>query len=250
MDRRLLAVAVLLGWVVGLITLARRRANVSDVDMLATGALRLDPATYYYTLSRNGQTIGDASSAIDTSASGFKSKNTVRLYPRTASDSEQIVATTTAYLSRAFALDSFAVAVTGLPYPVWQRAVPAANSKLLLPSLAPIALILSRPPRVGASVNQWLYNPVARRVENVTLSIAAESLFSVVDSAAFDSTAGMWIAAHSDTVRSWKITTPSRGISAWVDAHGRLVAVSEPGGAALTRTPYEIALLNPKLRNP
>lgn len=245
-----MAAAVLVCWVVGLVALARREHNVSDVDMLAMGALRVDPATYYYSLSRYGQPIGDVSSTIDTSARGFKSRNTVRLYPRTTRDSEQTVATSTAYLSRAFVLDSFSVTVTGLQHPGWLRAVPATNSKLLLPSLTPMALILSRPPRVGASSSRWLYNPATRRVENVTLTIAAESLFSVVDSAAFDSTAHTWIAAHADTVRSWKITVPTRGVSAWVDAQGRFVAASEPGGTTLLRTTYEIAMLNPKLLTP
>ena len=107
--------------------------------------------------------------------------------------------------------------------------------------------MLSRGPRVGATTESWLYNPVVRRVERVTLSIAAESLFSVVDSAAFDSAGHTWIAAHTDTIRSWKIVTPSRIISAWVDSQGRIVAASEAGGAALTRTAYEIATFNPKL---
>lgn len=247
MDRRVLAAAVLVCWVVGMVALARREHNVSDVDMLAMGALRLDPATYYYSLSRYGQPIGDVASTIDTSARGFKSRNTVRLYPRTPRDSEQTVATSTAYLSRAFVLDSFSVSVTGRQHPVWLRAVPATNSKLLLPSLAPMAFMLSRPPRVHASTSRWLYNPATRRVESVTLTIAAESLFSVVDSAAFDSVAHTWIPAHSDTVRSWKVATPTHGASAWVDAQGRIVAASEPGGTTLLRTTYEIAMLNPKL---
>lgn len=247
MDRRTLAAAVLVCWVVGLVALARREHNVSDVDMLAMGALRLDPATYYYSLARYDQPIGDVSSTIDTSKSGFRSRNIVRLYPRAESDSEQKIATSTAYLSRAFVLDSFSVTVTGRQHPVWVRAVPATNSKLLLPSLTPIALLLSRPPRVGAGSSRWLYNPATRRVESVTLTIAAESLFSVVDSAAFDSSAHTWIPVHSDTVRSWKLTTPTRGVSAWVDAQGRIVAASEPGGTTLLRTAYEIAMLNPKL---
>ena len=96
-------------------------------------------------------------------------------------------------------------------------------------------------------MDRWIYNPLAQRVERVTLSIAAESLFHVVDSASFDGTHGVWMAAHIDTVRSWKIVTLSRAISAWVDSQGRVVQADEPGGASLIRTAYEVATLNQKL---
>ncbi|HEY8310529.1 MAG TPA: hypothetical protein VIG47_08235 [Gemmatimonadaceae bacterium] len=247
LDRRLLAAAVLLCWAGGLMALARRRQNVSDSERLAIGALRIDPATYYYALSRNGRQIGNATSAIDTGASGFNSLDQVRLLHDSARAGAEVTATSAAYLNRSFTLDSFEVSVEGTDHPLRFRAIAAQQSKVLLPTLAPIALILSRQPEVGESVQRWLYNPVERRVERVTLTIAAESLFSVVDSAAFDTTSHTWLAAHADTVRSWKITTPSRALSAWVDAHGRIVAASEPGGASLMRTTYEIALLNPKL---
>jgi hypothetical protein len=247
LDRRALAAAVLVCWAAGLVALARRRQNLTDVELLARGALRIDPATYYYALARNGAVIGEATSAIDTSSAGFRSQDLVRLAPDSGDADHVITATSTAYLNRSFTLDSFAIDVGGTGTPLRFRGIAAARSKVLLPSLAPIALILSHHPTVGRSVDQWIYNPVARRVERVTLAIAAESLFRVVDSAAFDTTLHAWTAAHADTVRSWKITTPSRGISAWVDSHGRIVAASEPGGVSMIRTAYEIALLNPKL---
>jgi hypothetical protein len=107
--------------------------------------------------------------------------------------------------------------------------------------------MLTHRPRIGSSSISHIYNPLSRRVETVTLSIAAESLFSVVDSAVFDAARNSWVAAHIDTVRSWQLVPPSRAISAWVDSRGRLVAASEPGGLSMMRSTYEIATLNPKL---
>ena len=248
-DRRTLAAMILLSWVAALAILAHRRQTVSDVQRLAGGVLRLDPATYYYTLSKDGKRLGDATSVIDTGPAGFKERNVVRFADDSAASAPRGEATSTAYLSRAFVLDSFAITVSGMGTPFRLIASTAKGSKLLLPSLAPIALVLSRAPRIGASTDQWIYNPVAKRVQRVTLRIAAESLFTVVDSAVFDGSRNIWTPAHSDTVRSWMITTPSRAISAWVDSHGRIVAASEPGGATLIRTAYEIAMLNP-LRHP
>ena len=247
-DRRVLAAAVLICWVVGIVVLAQRRHEISDADLLSRGALRLEPATYFYAVSQDSRPIGYASSAIDTTAGGFTSRDIVRARALIAGDSQSFTASATAYLTRGFALDSFALSVGGARAPFRMRGKPEPHYGVLLPSLAPIALMLMREPRVGATTQRWLFNAVARRVERVTLTIAAESLFRVVDSASFDSARRFWVAAHTDTIRAWKIATPSRAISAWVDSQGRIVSASEPGGTTLTRTAYEIATLNPKLQ--
>jgi hypothetical protein len=242
-----MAAAILVCWIAGLAVLASRRRNIPGTDLLAQGALQLEPATYFYVLSQGDRQIGSATSAVDTIASGFNVRETIRLDATDTSDNQPIVASSSAYLTRGFVLDSFAILVAGVQHPLHLRAEAGPGSRVLLPSLAPVAMILSHQPRAGARTSTWLYNPVSRRTERVTLAITAESLFRVVDSAAFDSTRSTWTAAHIDTVRSWKITTPSHGISAWVDSRGRIVAASEAGGATLMRTAYEIAMLNPKL---
>lgn len=250
LDRRLLAAAVLVCWAAGLVWLARRRHDVSDADRLAQGVLRLEPGTYFYNVYQTGQLIGWASSSLDTTAGGFTSRDAIRVRAIVAGDSQSVIASSTAHLTRAFALDTFALSVSGDQPPFEARETLPAGSDVLLPSLAPVAIMLTREPQVGASTVVHIYNPISRRVEPVTLSIAAESLFSVVDSAAFDAAQNTWAAAHIDTVRSWKLVTPTRSISAWVDSRGRLVAASEPGGLSMMRSTYEIATLNPKLPKP
>ena len=248
-DRRALAAAVLVLWMAGMAMLSRRRHNIPEAELLARGALRLEPSTYFYVVSQDSQQIGSAMSSIDSSANGFTSREIVRVRTLIAGDSQSVAAASTAYLSRAFALDSFALSISGDLHPFRMRGTPEPHSGVLLPTLAPVAVMLTREPRIGQSGERWVYNPVARRVERVTLTIAAESLFSVVDSAAFDSASNSWIPAHQDTVRSWKIVTPTDGISAWVDSQGRIVAAREAGGASLMRSTYEIATLNPGLRS-
>jgi hypothetical protein len=247
LDRRLLAAAVLVCWGIGLVWLVRRRHDVSDADRLAQGVLRLEPGTYFYTVYQTGEPIGWASSSLDTATTGFTSREAIRVRALIAGDSQSVAASSTAHLTRAFELDTFALSVNGDQHPFTVRELPLAGSGVLLPSLAPIAIMLTRRPRVGASTVTSIYNPLSRRVERVTLGIAAESLFTVVDSAVFDTAQNMWAVAHTDTVRSWEIVPPSRAISAWVDSRGRLVAASEPGGLSIIRSTYEIATLNPKL---
>lgn len=243
-TRGIVAAAVVLLWVVGLVALWRRRTNVPVAERLARGALQLGPATYFYTVAQSGAPVGIASSAIDTAPNGFRESGTVRGRTVIYGDSQTVVASERAFLSRRFVLDSFSFSLGGDQGPLRIRGAPRGQAAVLTPSLAPIALMLSGPHEVGRSQDYWVYSPLSQRVERVTLRIAAESLFRVTDSAAFDPGHNTWIPAHEDTVRAWSVTTPAHSFTAWVDAQGRLVAASEPGGLSLTRTAYEIAVLD------
>jgi len=251
MMRRVVAAVVVLAWVVGLIALWKRRTDVPLAERLARGALQLGPATYFYTVAQGGAPVGIASSAIDTTAGGFREIGTARGRVVIYGDSQTVEASERAFLSRRFVLDSFSFSLGGDQGPLRIRGAPRGTGGVLVPSLAPIALMLSGPHRVGRSEDYWVYSPLSQQVERVTLRIAAESLFHVTDSAAFDPGRDTWIPAHEDTVRAWSVTTPVHSFTAWVDAQGRVVAASEPGGLTLTRTAYEIAALNvPRHRSP
>ena len=245
-DRRFWAALVILGWIGGLGALALRRDSVPASELLARGALRLEPSTFYYTVTQNGAPIGSATSSVDTTSHGLLARDVAIVHGVFGGDSQSVTAISAAYLSRGFALDSFSFAVRSGASPIRIHGRPVTRSGVLLPTLAPVALMLTERPRVGNARALWIYNPLSRRVESVTLTIAAESLFRVVDSAAFDSVQRRWLPTHTDTIRSWKIVTPSHSISAWVDSQGRLVAAEEAGGSRLTRTAYEIATLNQK----
>lgn len=253
-TRRLVGAAIVVLWVVGIVALWRRHTNVPLAERLAAGALQLAPATYFYTVAQNGEPVGIASSSIDTTATGFREIGTVRGRAVIYGDSQTVEASEHAFLSRRFALDSFAFSLGGDQGPLRIRGAPGDSGRgseaVFLPTLAPMALMLSGPHTVGRREGYWVYTPLSQRVEHVTLRIAAESLFRVTDSAAFDPTRHTWISAHDDTVRAWSLATPAHSFMAWVDARGRVVAASEPGGLTLMRTAYEIAALNapPRVR--
>ncbi|MDQ2891047.1 MAG: hypothetical protein M3R65_10935 [Gemmatimonadota bacterium] len=245
-DRRFWAVLVICGWLGGMAALAARRHSVPPAQLLARGVLGLQPATFYYAVTQNGRPIGSASSAIDTLDSGLLARDVAIVRGLNMGDSQTVTGISSAYLSRAFALDSFALSVNNGRTAIRLHGKTVGRDAVLLPGLVPIAVMLATQPRVGTRTAMWIYNPVARRVQRVTLSIAAESLFRVVDSAAFDSPRGTWIASHADTIRSWKITIPTNSVSAWVDSQGRIVEAEEAGGLKIVRTAYEVAALNQK----
>lgn len=241
MKRWWIAATVIVIWVAALLLVWHRRTAVSPPERLAAATMHLDPVTYYYALFQGGNKIGVASSAVDTSSRTMRVTDVVSARTVVYGDSQTVNGSSTAYLTRGFALDSFALALGGDQGPFRLVGVPKGRSGVTLPTLAPMELMLSGDGKIGRSGTYWVYNPLSQRVELTTLRIMAESLLTVVDSARYDSMRKEWVPARSDTVRAWAISTPAASLNAWVDAEGRIVAASEPGGMSMTRTAYEIA---------
>lgn len=247
MKRKWIAGGVILLWVAALLLLWQRHAAVSATDRLVASAMQIAPTTYYYALFQGGKQIGVASSAIDTSSHTMRITDILNARTVVYGDSQTVAGSSTAYLTRGFVLDSFALTLGGDQSPLRLTGAPKGGERVFLPTLAPMALMLSGDPKVGRSGKYWVFNPLSQRVELTTLSITAESLLSVVDSARYDDPSKSWVPARTDTVRAWNITTPAASVDAWVDAEGRVVTASEPGGISMTRTAYEMASV--KMRN-
>ena len=246
----------------------RRNANRSEAQQLVEVALRTQPATFYYTVERDGVQIGGASSAVDTTANTLVSEEYfVGDYPARKSV-ERTSARWQTRLTRGFRLADLTIDIARATRP---RSINAsveedtllfiAGTKttgghpparynfiapLFTPSLAPVAFMLGGPHTIGRKQTMSVFDPTTRLVIRPELQIRAESLFTVVDSAAPDA-AGAWVAAHSDTVRAWRIDGAPGGLTAWVDNEGRLVAASA-GSLSAIRTAFEIAFKNVKAK--
>src|ERR1700686_822357 len=73
-TRATLAVLIVALWIGGIVMMFRRNANVSEAQQFAEVALRVQPETFYYPVERDGQQIGAASSALDTTANTLVSE--------------------------------------------------------------------------------------------------------------------------------------------------------------------------------
>jgi hypothetical protein len=106
--------------------------------------------------------------------------------------------------------------------------------------------MLGGPHTIGRKQKLSVFDPTTRLVIRPELQIRAESLFTVVDSAAIDAS-GEFSPAHRDTVRAWRIEGAQNGLVAWVDAEGRIVA-AQAGTLSAMRTAFEIAFKNAKAK--
>jgi hypothetical protein len=268
-KRGLFAALVVALWLGGLAVMVERNANRSDAQKLAEVALRLQPATFYYTIERGGERIGAASSALDTAVSSLQSEEYfVGDFPAAAADGgNHTIARWQTRLTRGLHLIDMSAAVSRSKNPLSINATiqddtaifiagrkathhPPARytfaAPLFTPTLASIVFMLGGEPKVGRTQSVSVFDPTTRTVSRPTLRIAAESLFTVVDSATLEKD-GEWSVAHRDTVRAWRLDGVPYGLVAWVDADGRVVA-AQAGDLSATRTAFELAFRNPKTK--
>jgi len=261
-----IAVVIVALWAAGMAMMARRNANRSESQRLSEVALRVQPATFYYAVERDGEQIGGASSALDTTANTLVSEEYfVGDFP-SRRGIERTSARWQTRLTRGFRLADLTIDIARVSRPFSINAAVEEDTSLFIagtkttgghpparytfipplftPSLAAVAFMLGGPPTIGRKQTMSVFDPTTRIVTRPELQIRAESLFTVIDSAA-PALDGKWVVAHRDTVRAWRIDEASRGVTAWVDAEGRLVA-SQAGGLSTIRTAFEIAFKNVK----
>ncbi|HVZ47585.1 MAG TPA: transglutaminase-like domain-containing protein, partial [Gemmatimonadaceae bacterium] len=256
-------------WVAGIAMLARREIFVGSAQRLAEAALRVTPGATYYRVDRDGAQIGFASTTVDTTDTGIDVIDYFVADLPLTGGTQRASARSTVHLSRGLALRSFdlsvdapganlvaggradgdsavvyALATNGAAPGDSQRV--AVRGPILLPQLVPLAAVLTEAPRVGKTFTLPSFDPTTMSQKPMQLAFRAESLFTVVDSAAFDTTSGTWKSALTDTVRAWRLdpVEAGKGFAGWVDAQGRTVQTTQPGGILLTRTAYELAMEN------
>jgi hypothetical protein len=121
----------------------------------------------------------------------------------------------------------------------------AVHRAVFWPTTVPLALALSARPVVGRAYTYSIFDPVTGAPEDIQLTVGAESLFVIPDSAKMDADGGAWIVAHEDTVRGWRLDPQgSTIVSGWIDQRGRAIETTPTGTFTLKRTAYELAFLN------
>src|SRR5438105_255593 len=207
-SRGMVAVVIVALWLGGMAMMVRHNANRGEAQQLSEVALRVQPATFYYIVERNGEQIGAASSALDTTANTLVSEEYfVGDYPA-GSGIERTSARWQTRLTRGFHLADLTIDIARQSRPFSINASVEEDTTLFIagtkttgghpparytftpplftPSLAPVAFMLAGPPKIGRKQTMSVFDPTTRSVTRSELRIRAESLCTVVDSAAQD----------------------------------------------------------------
>jgi transglutaminase superfamily protein len=269
MNRRgVVAAAILVGWVAGLGLLVRREYFRPQVERLAEAAMRVTPGPSYYAVLQGGRHIGFASTMVDTAVNAITVTDYLVADLPVGGRTHRATARTTVNLTRGFRVRDFTfdlaagagpikatgrvdgdtvvtlVVRAGSAPPDTQRI--RVEGPVLLPTLIPLAVGLGGSPEVGQKVTLPVLDPIAMSARPLSLTIDAETLFVVHDSATIDRGATRWRGLLPDTVRAWHVV-PSGSTTfqpAWVDEQGRVVESTQFGSLMLRRMPYELAFEN------
>ena len=270
-SRRTIAVLIIIVWAAGIGLLYQRTTSQTPEQALAEVGMRVSPATYYYLLEQGGKQVGAASSSLDTTDTRIVATDFVRGEIPVGDDVLRMEARSEARFTRGMRLRDFVIRAVGdlTPFllrgaiqegedktlritlenqgekPITQEAV--VTVPVFTPTVSPLLLMLGRNPELGDTARVALFDPMSRSVREVTLRVEADSLFLVADSAHLDTASGRWVKARQDSLRGWRVTGKNAPLTAWVDAEGRVIAASEPGGISLVRTAFEIAFENWRL---
>ncbi len=273
-PRAYVAMAVMASWGVGIAVFARREAGRTPLERLAEVASRVAPGATWLAVERDGVPVGFQSITIDTLPRELQV--TDHLVADVADDAltERRSTQTVVRLTRGLALRSFdhsevrgadTVRLTGrvvddsvVSYELQRGArhetgTLAHRGALFIGPLIAIVAALRDRPAVGRSitvdaVDLDMRGAPARTL--VTLRVAAESMFVVVDSAARGTSSNRFLAVHRDSVRGWRYATADRKYDFWIDDLGRMIAWRSADGLSARRTAYEIAFENWRLTNP
>ncbi len=266
MSRRGIALAVLGVWAVAVALLASRSINRDPVEVLAIAALRIQPRSIYYTIERGGAVVGAASSEIDTLTTRIIATDYVEGVLPAADSTLDLRLRARSTFTRALSFQEIRILLQtpGDSLTVMVRRASAdllrvtgdrdgrmlgtqdieARDPVFMPQWAALPLMLTQEAREGSSMTVRILDPRTRIARETPLRIAAESLFVVVDSAAFDARDRTWVPALRDTVRAWRVTGEGLPPTFWIDIAGRIVEAEDAGGLRLRRTAFEIAFDN------
>ncbi len=270
--RAAVAAGVIAAWASGMILLAKRELYRGDTERLAQAALLLAPGAEYYALTLDSLRVGYASSTLDTSATGIHLNELLIADLPAPQGVRRLTARSVVNLSRAMKLVNFNFELGGsyTPYAVFGRVehdsavllvVTAGTARpdsttvplrgpLMLPTTVPLALVLEQRPHVGKRFTYTVYDPMSGTIGEATVTVKAESLFVVTDSASLDAVTLRWLPVHQDTVRAWRLEQAEGGmVNGWVDEKGRMVQASPMGQFTLRRSAYEMAFQNWSLNN-
>ena len=273
MNRRHLAVVVLLCWIGVMGWLVRREYFRPHAELLSEAVLNVTPGATYYTLELGGEQIGFASSLVDTLSDTVRVEDQMLLRIPALGTVQRVEARTRVNLTRGLQLRSFEAtlrgedvrfAVEGLVHgdSVLSVEIESAGSRqrydlplaepILLPALLPLNLAFGGQLAVGRTYAVRMFDPLQLSERDVSVTVTAESVFVVPDSAERAGADAAWVAARWDTLHAWQVRQEMGGfqVEAWIDDLGQIVQASSPMGFTMQRTAFEIAFENFMRREP
>lgn len=276
-NRRTMAVAIFALWIGAMAWLVER--HYLGGERVAAGEnprWPVPPGSAFLSVSLTGRQIGLATLTVDTLAEGLRVTELMTIdLPRIAADTPRRTSRRIeALYSRGLQLirfqadllsehgrarvtgrldgDSTLILVAEAPDTPSDTQRVRLRRPVVLPGAVSLVAASRGLPRPGSRLNIEVFDPTEGELRVERLTVAAESVFVVPDSAEFNDQTRRWEVAHSDTVRAWRLDWSDQGLPTqlWVDGAGLPVRVVNPLGTVLDRSAFEMVQANFRKRPP
>ena len=248
-----------IGWAVA------RQVTRPPEAYLEARKTRLAPGAAFYQITLGGVPMGNAGITLDTTLAGYRLTEVWNMDLARERDVERHVFRSDAELSRSLLLRKLSLTMSEAGSPriieaeagndtTWNvtlrrpgtRAV--SLSSIDAPQTAsaavalPFRLVLEGRLREGGRTSLPVVAVMFGTLDHDSAVVTRDSIFSVADSAAWDSTANTWKPVAARAVEAWRVERTVHGFPSidWIDAQGRLIQRDWAFGLRLVRSPFEI----------
>lgn len=230
----------------------------------------LPPDAYFFTIRAAGTQVGVGSITIDTLTDGVQVTERIGLDLPIQPTSTRSQYTSQYTIGADLRLREFRVTRPGGDGPVIQQGsiegdsiititpgtgepgwrLDVRTSSLIPPLAAPVSLARRQGLKRGVRADLPVFDPVTLERGTISLAVLGDSTFLVPDSADFDSLAGAWNPAHSDTILAWRLSWSDGRQTAqmWVDSRGLPIRLISAAGLSMDRSAFEIVNTNYRRR--
>jgi transglutaminase-like putative cysteine protease len=248
----------MVGWQV------RREYFQPELARLAAAAMSLAPGVNFYTLTMGGQSVGQATSRLDTLPDGFELEDLMSLELPALGQTGTAVARSRVKLSPSLVMESFSFSLDSEVGRFEAEGSLSADTTLsvvirsagseqnlsfrmaqppVFASVVPIRVAMGQGLEVGDRIRLPVFDPTSMGTRNVEVRVMEFDTLVFPDSAALDPATGRWSPARYDSIPAWRIAELFGGIQveSWIDEDGRVLRSSSPLGFSMEKTEYELS---------
>ena len=263
-KRRLLAVGIVLVWFLMVGLQVRREVFQPELARLAEAALSLAPGVHFYSLEASGQSVGLATSRLDTIPDGFVLEDFMTLELPALGQTGRAVVRTEVQVSKSLVMNRFVFSLDSDVGKYEARGVVEGDTLLtveldsgsgvetlvqrlssppVFAAMVPIRVAVGEGLEVGESIEVPVFDPSSLSSRNVEVQVLEFDTLVVPDSAALEPGTDRWVPASYDSIPAWKIAEVFGGlrIESWIDEDGRVLSADSPLGFSMRKTEYELA---------
>lgn len=256
----------MLAWIGALSWLvAREYRPTPGGERLARSEIRLPPTTTFYALLAGSAQVGFRSVTTDTLPNGIRVTSRLDVDLPLPLVPRRLLSTTEALYDQRLRLVSFATTMSGEAGQLTLAGTVGPDSTLtvvisgrgrtrsdtvdfplppdaLLPDAVSLRLAAGGLLKIGDVATVTVLDPSELMLETWRVTISADSIFVLADSAVIDTVSGRWVPSGLDTIRALRAEWMEHGlpVRTWVDDRGAVIGRMTPLGLTERRGPYEI----------